>query len=119
MTCHRSNACRRGAGNPGPGGLATVTEWAGTRPAPCRRADAPSSHDPHRLVDRHPDGRHARAGLHQLRRARRNDRPGPGWRTSIDIFADPIWISSIWHTLVYTFFTVPVAMAIAVVIAVC
>ncbi|MEV5962151.1 sugar ABC transporter permease [Kribbella sp. NPDC051952] len=35
-----------------------------------------------------------------------------------DIFADPIWIRSIWHTVIYTFFTVPVAMAIAVVIAV-
>jgi multiple sugar transport system permease protein len=35
-----------------------------------------------------------------------------------DIFADPIWIQSIWHTVIYTFFTVPVAMAIAVVIAV-
>jgi multiple sugar transport system permease protein len=35
-----------------------------------------------------------------------------------DIFSDPIWNRSIWHTVVYTFFTVPVAMAIAVVIAV-
>lgn len=35
-----------------------------------------------------------------------------------EIFADPTWWSAIWHTTVYTFFTVPVAMAIAVVIAV-
>lgn len=35
-----------------------------------------------------------------------------------EIFADPVWWSAIWHTAVYTFFTVPVAMAIAVVIAV-
>jgi multiple sugar transport system permease protein len=35
-----------------------------------------------------------------------------------EIFADPTWNLSIWHTVVYTFFTVPVAMAIAVVIAV-
>lgn len=41
-----------------------------------------------------------------------------GLANFVDIFADPIWIDSIWHTLVYTFFTVPVAMAIAVVIAV-
>ncbi|WP_419999060.1 carbohydrate ABC transporter permease [Streptomyces boninensis] len=34
------------------------------------------------------------------------------------IFEDPNWTSSIWHTVVITFFTVPVAMAIAVVIAV-
>ena len=34
------------------------------------------------------------------------------------IFADDIWNLSIWHTVVFTFFTVPVAMAIAVVIAV-
>jgi multiple sugar transport system permease protein len=34
------------------------------------------------------------------------------------IFADPDWNISIWHTIVYTFFTVPVAMAFAVVIAV-
>ncbi len=36
----------------------------------------------------------------------------------IDIFGDPTWNASIRHTVVYTFFTVPVAMAIAVVIAV-
>jgi multiple sugar transport system permease protein len=35
-----------------------------------------------------------------------------------EIFSDPTWNLSIWHTVVYTFFTVPVAMAIAVVIAV-
>ncbi|MER7455922.1 sugar ABC transporter permease [Micromonospora sp. NPDC126480] len=35
-----------------------------------------------------------------------------------EIFADDIWNLSIWHTVVFTFFTVPVAMAIAVVIAV-
>ncbi|MEU2169536.1 carbohydrate ABC transporter permease [Micromonospora chersina] len=35
-----------------------------------------------------------------------------------EIFADETWNISIWHTVVYTFFTVPVAMAIAVVIAV-
>ncbi|NUT36591.1 MAG: sugar ABC transporter permease [Hamadaea sp.] len=35
-----------------------------------------------------------------------------------EIFADDVWNTSIWHTVVYTFFTVPVAMAIAVVIAV-
>ncbi len=35
-----------------------------------------------------------------------------------EIFADPTWNTSIWHTVVYTFFTVPVAMAIAVVVAV-
>jgi len=34
------------------------------------------------------------------------------------IFADDVWNASMWHTVVYTFFTVPVAMAIAVVIAV-
>ncbi|MGI5213664.1 carbohydrate ABC transporter permease [Plantactinospora sp. CA-290183] len=34
------------------------------------------------------------------------------------IFADEVWNTSIWHTAVYTFFTVPVAMAIAVVVAV-
>ncbi|WFF09855.1 sugar ABC transporter permease [Micromonospora sp. WMMD1076] len=35
-----------------------------------------------------------------------------------EIFADDSWNLSIWHTVVYTFFTVPVAMAVAVVIAV-
>ncbi|MHA6625024.1 carbohydrate ABC transporter permease [Pseudonocardia sichuanensis] len=35
----------------------------------------------------------------------------------VAIFGDELWRSSIWHTVVYTFFTVPVAMAIAVVIA--
>ena len=34
------------------------------------------------------------------------------------IFSDPDWLTSIWNTVVYTFFSVPVAMAIAVVIAV-
>lgn len=36
----------------------------------------------------------------------------------VDIFNDPTWWASIWHTAVYTFFTVPVAMAIGLVIAV-
>jgi multiple sugar transport system permease protein len=36
----------------------------------------------------------------------------------VAIFRDPVWWKSIWNTVVYTFFTVPVAMAIAVVIAV-
>lgn len=35
-----------------------------------------------------------------------------------EIFADESWNTSILHTVVYTFFTVPVAMALAVVIAV-
>ncbi|MGK5741410.1 carbohydrate ABC transporter permease [Micromonospora sp. URMC 103] len=35
-----------------------------------------------------------------------------------EIFADDTWNLSIWHTIVYTFFTVPVAMVIAVLIAV-
>lgn len=35
----------------------------------------------------------------------------------VAIFADPSWWTAIRHTVVYTFFTVPVAMAIAVVIA--
>jgi multiple sugar transport system permease protein len=35
-----------------------------------------------------------------------------------DIFADPQWPEAIWHTAVYTFFTVPVAMIIAVLAAV-
>ncbi|HEX6682217.1 MAG TPA: sugar ABC transporter permease [Candidatus Limnocylindrales bacterium] len=34
------------------------------------------------------------------------------------VFTDPDWWTSIWNTAVYTFFTVPVAMAVAVVIAV-
>jgi multiple sugar transport system permease protein len=33
-------------------------------------------------------------------------------------FGDPIFLTSIWHTVVYTFFTVPVAMAVAVFFAV-
>lgn len=33
-------------------------------------------------------------------------------------FADPVFRLSIWHTAVYTFFTVPVAMAVAVFLAV-
>lgn len=41
-----------------------------------------------------------------------------GLANFVDIFSDPVWWASIWHTAVYTFFTVPVAMAIAVVIAV-
>jgi multiple sugar transport system permease protein len=36
----------------------------------------------------------------------------------VAIFADRAWWTAVSHTLVYTFFTVPVAMAIAVVIAV-
>ncbi|WP_197024142.1 carbohydrate ABC transporter permease [Nocardiopsis sp. CNT312] len=35
-----------------------------------------------------------------------------------EIFSDETWNASIWHTVVFTFFTVPVAMAIAVVLAV-
>jgi multiple sugar transport system permease protein len=35
----------------------------------------------------------------------------------VAILNDDVWLTSIWHTVVYTFFTVPVAMAIAVVIA--
>jgi multiple sugar transport system permease protein len=35
----------------------------------------------------------------------------------VAVFSDPAWWTAVWHTLVYTFFTVPVAMAIAVVIA--
>jgi multiple sugar transport system permease protein len=35
----------------------------------------------------------------------------------VAIFRDPTWWAAIRHTVVYTFFTVPVAMAIAVVIA--
>ncbi|QOZ99063.1 sn-glycerol-3-phosphate transport system permease protein UgpA [Streptomyces sp. ADI96-15] len=34
-----------------------------------------------------------------------------------EIFSDPTWNASIWHTVVFTFFTVPVAMVIAVVLA--
>lgn len=41
-----------------------------------------------------------------------------GLRNFVDIFADRDWLVSIWNTFVYTFFTVPVAMAFAVVIAV-
>jgi multiple sugar transport system permease protein len=36
----------------------------------------------------------------------------------VAIFRDPVWWKAIWNTVVYTFFTVPVAMAVAVVIAV-
>jgi multiple sugar transport system permease protein len=36
----------------------------------------------------------------------------------VAIFTHELWLAAIWHTVVYTFFTVPVAMAIAVVIAV-
>src|SRR5690606_15366037 len=36
----------------------------------------------------------------------------------VAIFRDPVWWTAVWNTVVYTFFTVPVAMAIAVVIAV-
>lgn len=35
-----------------------------------------------------------------------------------EIFSNPTWNASIWHTVVFTFFTVPVAMAVAVVLAV-
>ncbi|WP_258044219.1 carbohydrate ABC transporter permease [Streptomyces sp. SM11] len=35
-----------------------------------------------------------------------------------EIFNDETWNASIWHTVVFTFFTVPVAMAIAVVLAI-
>ena len=35
----------------------------------------------------------------------------------VAVLSDPTWWTAVWHTLVYTFFTVPVAMAIAVVIA--
>ncbi len=41
-----------------------------------------------------------------------------GFSNFREIFADPTWNLSIWHTVVYTFFTVPVAMVIAVLIAV-
>lgn len=34
------------------------------------------------------------------------------------VFSDDEWNASMWHTLVYTFFTVPVAMAVALVLAV-
>lgn len=36
----------------------------------------------------------------------------------VAIFRDPVWWKAVWNTVVYTFFTVPVAMAVAVVIAV-
>jgi multiple sugar transport system permease protein len=36
----------------------------------------------------------------------------------VESFSDEVWNASIWHTVAYTFFTVPVAMAIAVVVAV-
>ncbi|QHY94415.1 L-arabinose transport system permease protein AraP [Streptomyces sp. S4.7] len=35
-----------------------------------------------------------------------------------EIFSDETWNASMWHTVVFTFFTVPVAMAIAVVLAI-
>ena len=35
----------------------------------------------------------------------------------VAISRDPAWWTAVWHTVVYTFFTVPVAMVIAVVIA--
>ena len=35
----------------------------------------------------------------------------------VAVLSNPTWWTAVWHTLVYTFFTVPVAMAIAVVIA--
>src|SRR5690606_35485265 len=35
----------------------------------------------------------------------------------VAIFRDPVWWKAIGNTVVYTFFTVPVAMAVAVVIA--
>lgn len=41
-----------------------------------------------------------------------------GLANFVEIFRDPVWRLSIWNTLVYTFFTVPVAMALAVVVAV-
>lgn len=41
-----------------------------------------------------------------------------GLRNFQEIFADTAWNSSIWHTIVFTFFTVPVAMAIAVILAI-
>lgn len=40
-----------------------------------------------------------------------------GGANFVAIFSDPVWLAAIRHTVVYTFFTVPVAMAIAVVIA--
>ena len=40
-----------------------------------------------------------------------------GLENFVAISRDPMWWTAIWHTVVYTFFTVPVAMAIAVVIA--
>jgi multiple sugar transport system permease protein len=36
----------------------------------------------------------------------------------VKAFEDPIFLTSIWHTVVYTFFTVPVAMAVAIFLAV-
>lgn len=36
----------------------------------------------------------------------------------VSIFGDPQWNEAVWHTVIYTIFTVPVAMAIALVIAV-
>lgn len=34
------------------------------------------------------------------------------------IFSDPTWNASIWHTVVFTFFNVPVAMAVALLLAI-
>lgn len=41
-----------------------------------------------------------------------------GLENFVTIFGDEVWTASIWHTVVYTVFTVPVAMAVAVVFAV-
>jgi multiple sugar transport system permease protein len=40
-----------------------------------------------------------------------------GLENFLAISRDPMWWTAIWHTVIYTFFTVPVAMVIAVVIA--
>lgn len=41
-----------------------------------------------------------------------------GFDNFVELFSDDVWNGAIWHTIVYTFFTVPVAMAIAVIVAV-
>jgi multiple sugar transport system permease protein len=41
-----------------------------------------------------------------------------GARNYLTAFRDPVWLVSMWHTAVYAFFTVPVAMAIALFLAV-
>lgn len=41
-----------------------------------------------------------------------------GLHNFVQIFRDPQWNAAIWHTIVYTIFTVPVAMGIALVVAV-